>query len=75
MLIFDPVHRGQSTGRRLRDGRPAPERATKQPITSNAVTTDHERHSNAVVLQNGPRLTRAPAKMQANTADNTWGSS
>jgi hypothetical protein len=75
MLIFGPVHCGQSAGRRLQDGRSASERATKQPITSNAVTTHHERHSNAVVLQNGPRLTRAPAKMQANTADNTWGSS
>jgi len=74
MLIFDPVHRGQSTGRRLRDGRPAPERATKQPIRSIAFTTHDERHSNAVVLQNGPRLTRPPAKIPANTADNTRGS-
>jgi hypothetical protein len=74
MLIFDPVHRGQSTGRRLRDGRPAPERAMKQPITPNAFTTHDERHSNAVVLQNAPRLTRPLVKMQANTADNTRGS-
>ena len=73
MLIFDPVHCGRSAGRRLRDGRSAPERATKQPIRSAAFTTHDERHSNAVVLQNGPRLTRPPAKIQANTADNTRG--
>ena len=73
MLIFGPVHCGQSAGHRLQDGRPAPERATKQPIRSNAFTTHDERHSNAAVLQNAPRLTRPPAKIQADTADNTLG--
>jgi hypothetical protein len=46
----------------------------KQLIMPNAFTTHDERHSNAVVLQNAPRLTRPLVKMQANTADNTRGS-
>ena len=67
MLIFGPVHRGQSAGRRLWDGRPAPERATRRSIRSNAFTMRNERRSTAVVLENGLRLTRPPA----NIADNT----